>query len=114
RPDWTPRTHAWRTTDAPPAADVPRSAPDPVWVAGGPPRTALYRLVEAGGLRSTVVIPEALDGKRIFITGSTGFVGTALVERLLRSAPGCSLVLLVRPGRRRTVEQRAAREIFKN
>lgn len=60
------------------------------------------------------MIPEALDGSRIFITGSTGFVGTALVERLLRGAPGCSLVLLVRPGRMRTVEQRAQREIFKN
>lgn len=60
------------------------------------------------------MIPEALDGKRIFITGSTGFVGTALVERLLRGAPGCSLTLLVRPSRKRNVQQRAAREIFKN
>ena len=60
------------------------------------------------------MIPEALDGKRIFITGSTGFVGTALVERLLRGAPGCKLTLLIRPSRKRTVEQRAAREIFKN
>lgn len=60
------------------------------------------------------MIPEALDAKRVFITGSTGFVGTALVERLLRSAPGCELALLIRPGRKRTVEQRAAREIFKN
>lgn len=60
------------------------------------------------------MIPEALDGTRIFITGGTGFVGTALIERLLRGAPGCELVLLVRPGRKRTVEQRAQREIFKN
>ncbi len=60
------------------------------------------------------MIPEALDGKRIFITGTTGFVGTALVERLLRGAPGCSLVLLIRPGRKRDIHQRAAREIFKN
>lgn len=60
------------------------------------------------------MIPEHLDGRRIAITGSTGFLGTALVERLLRSAPGCELVLLLRPGRMRTVEQRARREIFKN
>ncbi|MEO6629524.1 MAG: HAD-IB family hydrolase, partial [Aquihabitans sp.] len=47
-------------------------------------------------------------------TGSTGFLGTALVERLLRSVPDCELVLLIRAGRMRNVEQRAAREIFKN
>ena len=34
------------------------------------------------------MIAEQLAGKRIAITGSTGFVGTALVERLLRSVPG--------------------------
>ena len=46
------------------------------------------------------VIAEALAGTRIAITGSTGFVGTALVERLLRSAPDCQLMLLVRDGKR--------------
>jgi HAD superfamily hydrolase (TIGR01490 family) len=60
------------------------------------------------------VIPEGLDGKRIAITGGTGFLGTALIERLLRCVPGCELVLLIRPGKRSTVEQRAKREIFSN
>ncbi|MGB1724266.1 MAG: SDR family oxidoreductase, partial [Ilumatobacteraceae bacterium] len=46
------------------------------------------------------VIAESLAGKRIAITGATGFVGTALVERLLRCVPDCELVLLVRDGRR--------------
>ncbi len=60
------------------------------------------------------MIAEQLAGKRIAITGSTGFVGTALVERLLRSAPGCSLVLLVRPSKRHDATERVRREIFKN
>jgi len=60
------------------------------------------------------VIREALAGKRLFITGTTGFLGTNLLERLLRSVPDCEIVLLVRPGRRSTVEQRVKREILKN
>ena len=60
------------------------------------------------------VISENLAGKRIAITGSTGFVGTALVERLLRSVPDCELVLLVRPSKRHDPAERVRREIFKN
>jgi len=60
------------------------------------------------------VIAEQLDGKRIAVTGATGFLGTALVERLLRSVPGCHLVLLVRPGRRLSARRRVEREVFRN
>lgn len=59
-------------------------------------------------------IPESLAGKRIAITGSTGFVGTALVERLLRSVPECELILLVRDGKRTPAARRTQREILKN
>jgi fatty acyl-CoA reductase len=60
------------------------------------------------------VIAESLAGKRIAITGSTGFVGTALVERLVRSVPDAHLVLLVREGRRTPAAQRTRKEILKN
>ena len=59
-------------------------------------------------------IPAALAGKRIAITGSTGLVGTALVERLLRSVPDCELVLLVRDGKRTPAARRVERELLKN
>lgn len=60
------------------------------------------------------MIPDALAGKRIAVTGATGFLGTALVERLLRSVAGCEVALLVRPGRRTSALERARREILRN
>jgi HAD superfamily hydrolase (TIGR01490 family) len=59
------------------------------------------------------VIRQRLAGKRIAITGSTGFLGTALVERLLRTVPDCELVLVVRAGRR-GARDRVAREVLRN
>ena len=64
--------------------------------------------------KTNAVISEALSGKRIAITGSTGFLGTALVERLLRGVPDCELVLLVRPNRRNSAQRRVEREILRN
>ncbi|MDQ3176037.1 MAG: SDR family oxidoreductase, partial [Actinomycetota bacterium] len=60
------------------------------------------------------MIAEALAGRRIAITGATGFVGTALVERLLRCVPDCELVLLVRAGKRSSAARRTDREILNN
>lgn len=59
------------------------------------------------------MIREELNQARIAVTGSTGFLGTALVERLLRSAPECELVLIVRPGRR-GAQHRVDRDILRN
>ncbi len=61
-----------------------------------------------------MLIAEALAGKRIAVTGATGFLGTALVERLLRSVPDCEVVVLVRPGRRASAAERTRREIVRN
>jgi HAD superfamily hydrolase (TIGR01490 family) len=60
------------------------------------------------------VIADALAGKRIVVTGATGFLGTALVERLLRSVPDCHVTVLVRPGRRTSAAERTRREILRN
>ncbi len=59
-------------------------------------------------------VADALAGTRIAITGCTGFVGTALVERLLRCVPDCELILLVRDGKRTPAAKRTQREILKN
>jgi len=60
------------------------------------------------------VIRDSLAGSRIAVTGATGFLGTALVERLLRCVPGVELVLIVRHTSRLSAAERARREIFRN
>jgi HAD superfamily hydrolase (TIGR01490 family) len=60
------------------------------------------------------VIAESLAGRRIAVTGATGFLGTALVERLLRSVPDCEVLPLVRPGRRAGAAERVRRDILRN
>src|SRR2546423_12573963 len=59
------------------------------------------------------MITTALAGRRVAVTGATGFLGTELVERLWRSVPECEVVVLVRPGRRGAAE-RVRREILRN
>jgi HAD superfamily hydrolase (TIGR01490 family) len=60
------------------------------------------------------MIREALAGKRVAVTGATGFLGTALVERLLREASDTHIVVLVRGGRRSSAADRVRREILRN
>src|SRR5690348_5208439 len=42
-------------------------------------------------------LAERLSGLRVLLTGVTGFVGEALLHRVLSQAPDTSVVLLIRP-----------------
>ena len=42
-------------------------------------------------------LADELDGKRFLLTGVTGFIGEALMQRLLVDLPGTSVLALVRP-----------------
>ncbi|MGH9104335.1 MAG: HAD-IB family phosphatase [Acidimicrobiales bacterium] len=59
------------------------------------------------------MLREALSGRRLAITGATGFLGTALTERVLRCLPETELVLVVRPGRR-GAQDRVERDVLGN
>ena len=62
---------------------------------------------------SPLGIAQSLHGKRIFITGATGFLGRVLVEKLLWSAPEVGkLLLLIRADRERGAEERLRQDVF--
>jgi alcohol-forming fatty acyl-CoA reductase len=56
-------------------------------------------------------LAEALAGRRILLTGATGFVGEALLERLLHDLPGVSVTALVRGRPGLSAEDRVALQL---
>ncbi|MDQ1746213.1 MAG: alcohol-forming fatty acyl-CoA reductase [Frankiaceae bacterium] len=62
------------------------------------------------GLRIT----DALAGKHLLVTGVTGFVGEALLERLLYDLPDTRVTVLVRPRGTTTAEERTRQLLTKS
>ena len=62
--------------------------------------------------RHQLSIGDTLRGKNLFITGTTGAIGKALVEKILRSAPDVGrLFLLIRPSKTRRATERLNEEV---
>src|SRR5437764_5727255 len=61
------------------------------------------------GLRIT----DALAGKHLLVTGVTGFVGEALLERVLYDLPDTRVTVLVRPRGTTTAEDRTRQLLTK-
>jgi len=59
------------------------------------------------------VIADALKGKTILVTGSTGFLGKSIVEKCLRSIPAIARInLAIRSSARRPALERLEREVL--
>jgi HAD superfamily hydrolase (TIGR01490 family) len=59
------------------------------------------------------VIAEALKGKTLLVTGSTGFLGKSIVEKCLRSIPDVGRInLAIRSSPRRAASERLEREVI--
>jgi fatty acyl-CoA reductase len=59
------------------------------------------------------LLRESYSGKKILLTGGTGFLGTALIEKSLRSLPDLGrLYLLVRPSRGKSAAVRFEKDVL--
>src|SRR5256714_10516874 len=60
-----------------------------------------------------VLIAEALKGKTILVTGTTGFLGKSIVEKCLRAVPDVARInLAIRSSARRPAAERLEREVL--
>ena len=58
-------------------------------------------------------IREFYRDKTVFLTGTTGFVGKVVLEKLLNAIPDIrKIFVLVRPKKKKTIQQRLETEIF--
>ncbi|CAG9772724.1 unnamed protein product [Ceutorhynchus assimilis] len=54
-----------------------------------------------------IPIPKYFSGKKLFITGGSGFMGKVLIEKILRSCPDVSTIyVLIRPKKGKSPEER--------
>ena len=72
-----------------------RSNPAPV-----PPAAADVAMTDKGEA-DNISIRRAFDGRRVLLTGGTGFVGMVTLETLLRETDVAEVVVLAREGRKR-------------
>ena len=113
----TPTAAAISSSETASTPRVPNSSTDAsrilVLVGAGAACHSVYHLVE-NHARPVVRDRRVARRQAHRHHGATGFVGTALVERLLRCVPDCNLILLVRDGKRTTAAQRVERELLRN
>ncbi|KAK6130585.1 hypothetical protein DH2020_035677 [Rehmannia glutinosa] len=70
--------------------------------------------VESNGDDGGIGIVKFFKGKNIFITGATGLLGKALVEKLLRSTSVGKIYLLVKANDKETALDRLSKEIIQS
>ena len=59
-------------------------------------------------------IQQFYTGKNIMLTGTTGFVGKVILEKILRSLPGSGRIYIMVRGKKKTKPVERVKKIFKS
>lgn len=70
-------------------------------------RNEMAAAIQNGVCTTHTSVAEFYNGKTVFITGGTGFMGKVLLEKLLRACPGVAKIyLLIRPKKGQDAHER--------